>query len=186
MNKELVLILGGARSGKSSFAQRLAGMVDGKVIFLATAQAGDDEMVKRIAMHKASRPSSWRTIEEPLELDCVLQREATSADVILVDCLTLWLSNILIRDGESAEAEVLRQADNILDNYQRGNTSYIMVSGEVGLGLVPPYPLGRDFRDIMGRMNQKLAQSADKVFILLAGIPLEIKSLGMPWLDIIA
>lgn len=185
MNKELVLILGGVRSGKSNFAQRLAGMVGGNVIFLATAQAGDDEMAERISKHKASRPTSWRTIEEPLELAQVLQTEAASADVVLVDCLTLWLSNLLLRNGDSAEAEALRQVSKILDVHRHSNASYILVSGEVGLGLVPPYPLGRAFRDIMGRVNQKLAQSADRVFMLLAGIPLELRSLGMPWADMI-
>jgi len=185
MNKELVLILGGVRSGKSNFAQRLAGMVDGNVVFMATAQAGDDEMAKRISRHKASRPVSWRTIEEPLELAQVLQTETASADVVLVDCLTLWLSNLLIRDGNSAEEEALKQVNMILDSYQRGDATYILVSGEVGMGLVPPYPMGRAFRDIMGRVNQEMAQRADRVFMLLAGIPLELKSLGMPWADMI-
>lgn len=178
MTKELVLILGGVRSGKSNFAQRLAGMADGKVVFLATAQAGDDEMAERISRHKASRPASWHTIEEPLELARVLQTEAASADVVLIDCLTLWLNNLLIEYEDSAEEEALKQMKRILDSYQRGNASYILVSGEVGMGLVPPYPMGRAFRDILGRVNQELAQRADKVFMLLAGIPLEIKSLG--------
>ncbi|MFC1925837.1 bifunctional adenosylcobinamide kinase/adenosylcobinamide-phosphate guanylyltransferase [Chloroflexota bacterium] len=178
MNKELVLIMGGVRSGKSSFAQRLAGTANDNVIFLATAQAGDDEMTERISRHKASRPASWRTVEEPLELARVLQSEAASADVVLVDCLTVWLSNLLIRNEDSAEEEALKQVNMIMDSYQRGETSYILVSGEVGLGLVPPYPMGRTFRDIQGRLNQELAQRADKVFMLLAGIPLDLKSLG--------
>ena len=178
MNKELILILGGARSGKSSFAQQLAAKANGNVIFLATSQAGDDEMAERISRHKASRPASWRTIEEPLDLVGLLQIEATSADVVLIDCLTLWVSNILIRDGDSAEEEVLKQIGGILDNYRQGNTSYIMVSGEVGMGLVPANPMGRAFRDILGRLNQELARKADKVFMLIAGIPVDIKSLG--------
>lgn len=185
MNKELVLILGGARSGKSSFAQRLAKRVGSNVLFLATAQAGDDEMAERIARHKASRPATWRTIEEPLELALVLQTEAASADVVIVDCLTLWLSNLLLREGGASETEVLGQVDSLLDVYEKGAASYILVSGEVGLGLVPPYPLGRAYRDIMGWMNQKLARRADKVFLMLAGIPLELKSLGMTWAGII-
>jgi adenosylcobinamide kinase/adenosylcobinamide-phosphate guanylyltransferase len=184
MHKELVLILGGARSGKSSFAQRLAKKAGGNVLFLATAQAGDDEMAERIARHKASRPATWRTVEEPLELASALQAEASSADVVIVDCLTLWLSNLLLRDGSASEVEVLGQVDRLLDVYEKGTASCTVVSGEVGLGLVPPYPLGRVFRDIMGWMNQKLARRADKVFLMLAGIPLELKSLGVPWVGI--
>lgn len=179
MSKQLVLILGGVRSGKSSFAQRLAETTGDKVIFLATAQAGDDEMAERISRHKASRPASWSTIEEPLELNSVLQTESASADVVLIDCLTLWVSNILIRDGDSAEKEALKQIDGILNNYQRGNTSYIMVSGEVGMGLVPANPLGRAFRDTLGRLNQELARKADRVYMMVAGISLEIKSPGI-------
>jgi adenosylcobinamide kinase/adenosylcobinamide-phosphate guanylyltransferase len=180
MSKELVLILGGARSGKSSFAQRLAKKVGGDVLFLATAQAGDDEMAERIARHKASRPATWRTVEEPMELASVLQAKAASADVIIVDCLTLWLSNLLLREGGASEMEVLGQVDTLLGVYEKGAASYIVVSGEVGLGLVPPYPLGRTYRDIMGWMNQKITKKADKVFLMIAGIPLELKSLGMP------
>lgn len=185
MNKELVLIMGGARSGKSSFAQRLAKSVGGKVLFLATAQAGDDEMAERIARHKASRPATWQTIEEPLELASVLQREAVSTDVVILDCLTLWLNNLLLKEDSASETEVLEQVDRLLDVYLKGNASYIIVSGEVGLGLVPPYPLGRLYRDILGWMNQKVASSADKVFLMVAGIPLELKALGMPWTSII-
>jgi len=184
MNKELVLILGGARSGKSSFAQRLAKRVGSNVLFLATAQAGDDEMAERIARHKASRPATWRTVEEPLELALVLQTEAASADVVIVDCLTLWLSNLLLREGGASETEVLGQVERLLDVYEKSAASYILVSGEVGLGLVPPYPLGRAYRDIMGWINQKLARRADKLFLMLAGIPLELKSLGMTWAGI--
>ncbi len=184
MNKELVLIMGGARSGKSSFAQRLAKIVGGKVIFVATAQAGDDEMAERIARHKASRPATWHTVEEPLELASVLQRETTSTDVVIIDCLTLWLNNLLLKEGSASETEVLEQVDRLLDVYEKGSSSYIIVSGEVGLGLVPPYPLGRLYRDILGWMNQKVARRADKVFLMIAGIPLELKSLGIHWSSI--
>jgi adenosylcobinamide kinase / adenosylcobinamide-phosphate guanylyltransferase len=184
MNKELILIMGGARSGKSSFAQRLAKSVTGKVIFLATAQAGDDEMTERIARHKASRPATWQTVEEPLEIASALQREAATTDVVIIDCLTLWLNNLLLKESGASEAEVLDKVDSLLDVYQRGNAVYIIVSGEVGLGLVPPYPLGRLYRDILGWMNQKVAGRADKVFLMVAGIPLELKSLGLQWSNI--
>jgi adenosylcobinamide kinase / adenosylcobinamide-phosphate guanylyltransferase len=185
MNKELVVIMGGARSGKSSFAQRLAKSISGKVLFLATAQAGDDEMAERIARHKASRPATWHTVEEPLGLASILQKEAASSDVVIIDCLTLWLNNLLLKQGGASETEVLGQVDSLLDVYQKGYASYIVVSGEVGLGLVPPYPLGRLYRDILGWMNQKVASRADKVFLMVAGIPLELKSLGIKWTSII-
>lgn len=181
--KELVLILGGVRSGKSSFAQRLAKQSGGNVLFLATAQAGDAEMAERIARHKASRPASWRTIEEPLELASALDREAVSVSVVIVDCLTLWLNNLLGQEDGASEAHVLGQVGRLLEVYDRGAASYILVSGEVGLGLVPPYPLGRSFRDMLGRVNQKLARRADKVFLMVAGIPLDLKSLAAPWPD---
>lgn len=184
MTKELVLILGGARSGKSSFAQQLARTAGANVLFLATAEVGDDEMAERISRHKASRPAAWRTIEEPLELVRALEREATSADVVLVDCLTLWLSNLLLTDGGGSETEVLGRVDSLLDSYDNGNASYILVSGEVGLGLVPPYALGRAFRDIVGWVNQKVAQRADRVFMMVAGIPVELRSLGAPWAEV--
>lgn len=184
MTKQLVLILGGARGGKSSFAQHLAKNIGGDVLFLATAQAGDDEMAERIARHKASRPATWRTVEEPLELAAALKTKTATANVVLVDCLTLWLNNMLLREGGALEAEILEEVDRILSVYLNGTASCILVSGEVGMGLVPPYPLGRSFRDILGLVNQKLARRADKVFLMVAGIPLELKPLGTSWANI--
>jgi len=184
MNKELILVLGGVRSGKSSFAQQLAKSKCGNVLFMATARVGDHEMTDRIARHKASRPKDWRTIEEPLELASVLEEEASSVDTVIVDCLTVWLSNLLLREGGVSEAEVVEQIDRLLDSYKSGTASYLLVSGEVGMGVVPPYPIGRVFRDIQGRANQRLSRNADKVFMMMAGIPVELRSLGMQWTDI--
>jgi adenosylcobinamide kinase/adenosylcobinamide-phosphate guanylyltransferase len=184
MAKELILVLGGARSGKSSFAQRMAKKIGTNVVFLATAQAGDDEMADRIARHKASRPAAWLTIEEPLDIASALQKQSASTDVVIIDCLTLWLNNLLLKEDSASETEVLERVDKLLDIYQRSFATYIIVSGEVGLGLVPPYPLGRTYRDFLGWMNQKVASRADKVFFMVAGVPLEMKSMGMPWLKI--
>ena len=178
MNKELILILGGVRSGKSRFAQQLAGKAKGRVLFLATAQATDDEMAERIARHKTSRPSTWHTVEEPLQIASALKSHAASSDTVILDCLTVWLGNMMSRDASASEEEALEEVERLLEVYKAGSASLILVSGEVGMGLVPPYPLGRAFRDIQGRINQKLAQEADRVFFMIAGIPLELKSQG--------
>ena len=180
MKRELVLILGGVRSGKSRFAQQLASSSKGRVLFLATAQATDDEMAERIAKHKSSRPATWRTVEEPLQIASALKSHAASSDIVILDCLTVWLGNMMSQDASASEEEALEEVERLLEVYKTGSASLILVSGEVGMGLVPPYPLGRAFRDIQGRINQKLAQEADKVFFMIAGIPLELKAPGAP------
>jgi adenosylcobinamide kinase / adenosylcobinamide-phosphate guanylyltransferase len=163
------LVLGGARSGKSAFAETLACEAAPDRVYLATATAGDDEMAARIAHHRARRGAGWRTIEEPLELVAVLAREAGAGRAVLVDCLTLWLSNLMHagRDVEAATQELvacLLQARGI-----------VLVSNEVGLGLVPETPLGRRFRDAQGRLNQAIAAVADNVVFIAAGLPLWLK-----------
>ncbi|MDQ2799786.1 MAG: bifunctional adenosylcobinamide kinase/adenosylcobinamide-phosphate guanylyltransferase [Armatimonadota bacterium] len=175
----LTLILGGARSGKSRHAQELAGRgaAGRPVVFVATAQAGDAEMETRIARHQADRPIHWQTVEEPLKVAEVLRREQGAA-VILVDCLTFFLTNHLLKSGdaeiwdeagtETAVAEMLRAA-------QKAPAHVILVSNEVGLGLVPETPLGRVWRDAAGRANQQAAQAADEVIFMVAGLPLFVK-----------
>ena len=180
MKKELIVILGGVRSGKSRFAQQLAVSAKGRVLFLATAQATDDEMAERIARHKSSRPAAWHTIEEPLQIASALKSQASSSDIVILDCLTVWVGNMMSRDANASGEETLEEIERLLKVYKDGSASLILVSGEVGMGLVPPYPLGRAFRDIQGWINQKLAQEADKVFFMIAGIPLELKAQGSP------
>jgi len=175
MNKQLVLILGGVRSGKSSYAQQLASDDGGRVLFLATAEARDDEMKHRIAKHKSSRPASWTTSEEPLDIASALKSKASSADIVLIDCVTVWLSNLLLRENSVTEEEMLAEIDKLLNAYKRGKPSYIIVSGEVGMGIVPEYPLGRTFRDLLGLANQRLAAKADRVVLMVAGIPVDVK-----------
>lgn len=175
MKKELILILGGVRSGKSRFAQQLAGNSKGRVLFLATAQATDDEMAERIAKHKSSRPAEWLTIEEPLQIASALKSHAASSDIVILDCLTVWLGNMMSRDASASEEEALEEVERLLEVYKTGSASLILVSGEVGMGLVPPYPLGRAFRDIQGRINQRLAQEADRVVLMVAGIAVDVK-----------
>lgn len=179
MSKELIVIIGGARSGKSALAERLAGKAD-RVLFVATAQALDDDMERRIAAHRSSRPPSWNTLEEPLELVDTMREAIEKHDLILLDCLTLWVSNMLLRNESSADVEnsVLSAARQLLELFESRDSTWIVVTNEVGLGVVPPSSLGRAYRDALGRVNQLVAARADKVYLMSAGLGLELKSLG--------
>lgn len=181
MGKRLSLILGGARSGKSSFAQTLAHKRGGdNVLFVATAQAHDDEMQTRITHHRTSRPASWRTLEAPREVARALVT-TLSAHVIVLDCVTLWTSNVLLADENNATATMMREVDELLAWYRASSSELIIVSNEVGLGIVPDNALARAYRDLLGAVNCKLAESADEVFLLIAGLPMEIKSRPTRW-----
>jgi len=185
---EFILVLGGARSGKSTFAARLAGEHGGRVIFVATATALDQEMEQRIAKHRQERPSSWVTIEAPTHLASALEGKLLSGDVVLLDCLTLAVFNLMAEiagnhlDDASFDATHVRRhlqtdLDALLQACRRAEATLIVVSNEVGLGLVPPYPLGRVYRDLLGFANQWLAQKAERVYLLVAGLPVEVKAL---------
>ncbi|MCF8145187.1 MAG: bifunctional adenosylcobinamide kinase/adenosylcobinamide-phosphate guanylyltransferase [Deltaproteobacteria bacterium] len=171
-DKEIILVLGGARSGKSSWALRYAEETYASCLFVATAQVEDDEMAERVRLHQASRGPGWRLIEEPLDIAETLQSDIGDADVALIDCMTIWLSNILLQKGREA---VNAYQDRLLKVLSRRRQAVIMVSNEVGTGIVPEYPLGREFRDLAGTLNQKLAALADKVIMSVAGIPIHIK-----------
>jgi adenosylcobinamide kinase/adenosylcobinamide-phosphate guanylyltransferase len=164
------LVLGGARSGKSAFAEQLVGDSGLARSYLATATAGDDEMRARIAHHRIQRGDGWTTVEEPLALVDALTREATPGRAVLVDCLTLWLSNLMFaaRDTEMEARRLTRFL---------GAAKYpvVLVSNEVGLGLVPETPLGRSFRDAQGRLNQIVAAAVPNVVFIAAGLPLWLK-----------
>ena len=175
MNKKLVLILGGVRSGKSRYAQQLASDVGNRVLFLATAEAGDDEMKRRIARHKSSRPESWRTIEEQMDIAGVLRKNAARADAVIIDCVTVWLSNLMMHNEKLSEKEMTAVIDRLIDTYAQGEATYIIVSGEVGMGIVPEHPLGRIFRDYLGLANQRLAAKADRVVLMVVGIAMDLK-----------
>jgi adenosylcobinamide kinase / adenosylcobinamide-phosphate guanylyltransferase len=164
------LVLGGARSGKSAFAEQLIGDSGLARIYLATATSDDDEMKTRIAHHRFSRGDGWITIEEPLALVDALTREATHGRAVLVDCLTLWLSNLMFaeRDPEIEARRLTRFLD--VAKYP-----VVLVSNEVGLGLVPETPLGRAFRDAQGRLNQIVAAAVPQVVFIAAGLPLWLK-----------
>jgi adenosylcobinamide kinase / adenosylcobinamide-phosphate guanylyltransferase len=175
-----IVLLGGARAGKSDCAVRLAEECERKtgddVCFIATAQAFDEEMRSRIASHRAERPARWLTIEEPYRIDEAL-RGADNAGVVIVDCLTLFVSNWLLRHDDENECErVVRQiAGDFLRLARERRQMLICVSNEAGLGVVPETRLGRVFRDLLGRVNQDCARSADEVYLLIAGLSLRLK-----------
>ncbi|GAC1357764.1 MAG: bifunctional adenosylcobinamide kinase/adenosylcobinamide-phosphate guanylyltransferase [Ktedonobacteraceae bacterium] len=186
----LVLVLGGARSGKSTFAERLATSSNRRVAFIATAVAGDEDMRDRIARHRAARPALWQTIEEPLQLVQAVQRGAEHADVLLLDCMTTWLSNWLFAqegagqlDNASISAlhydSALRAVDALLQAIAALSAGkvVIIVTNEVGLGIVPAYALGRVYRDVLGLVNQRIAAAATRVYLMVAGLGVDIKRL---------
>lgn len=179
----LILVTGGARSGKSDFAEKLAGELGGNdVLFVATAEAGDEDMARRIAAHRLARPATWRTLEAAWEVGLRL-RPMAPARVILLDCLTLLVSNVLLRCGEDAADEVAQVAVEeevraLLKAVSKSSGTVIVVTNEVGLGIVPMNRLARQFRDLLGRANATLAAAADQVFLLVSGIPIDIKALA--------
>ena len=179
MPRQLIFVLGGARSGKSTFAERLAEQ-GGRVLYVATAQALDDDMRRRIEVHRSQRPARWDTLEEPLELPSVLPTALEGYDTCLLDCVTLWTSNLLLKleENPDAEREILDRARALIEVYDQCNTNWIVVSNEVGLGVVPPSFLGAKYRDVLGRVNQALAARADRVYLLVAGLAMELKGMG--------
>jgi adenosylcobinamide kinase/adenosylcobinamide-phosphate guanylyltransferase len=168
----LTLILGGARSGKSALAERLAVDSGLDVLYIATAQALDGEMSERIAHHRARRPESWGSVEEPLALANVLHERARADRFLLVDCLTLWLSNLI---GIDEGVHLTSQRDTFLDIVSRLPGEIVFVSNEVGLGITPLGELTRRFVDEAGRLHQALAQRCDRVVFVAAGLPLTLK-----------
>ena len=181
---EIVLVIGGARSGKSTVAERYASSITSEVVYIATAGVQDEEMARRVELHRERRPASWPTIEEKHYLDSVLTK-LSAGSVVLVDCLTIWITNWLLDktiedlSAEAKEARIMQETSNFIKAAQDNKLKLIMVSNEVGCGLVPDNELGRLFRDVAGRVNQYVAAMADKVFWVVAGIPLEIKSLAI-------
>jgi adenosylcobinamide kinase / adenosylcobinamide-phosphate guanylyltransferase len=169
----LVLLLGGARSGKSALAVRLAEAAGPSVTFIALAEARDEEMAERIRLHRAERPRSWETIEEPLDLDGTLARVRPDA-VVVIECLSLWVANVLERGDTDARVEQESRAAAERARAREGLT--LVVSNEVGLGVVPPTPTGRRYRDVLGRVNATWASLADETVLLVAGRALRLES----------
>lgn len=201
----LILITGGVRSGKSAFAERYAArLLAGRpsastpqppnsqpsdLVYIATAQVGDEEMAARVARHRARRPAAWRTVEAPLQIGAAVA-DAEGAGVVLVDSVDFWVSNRLLEADpvagtrldharlDALEAVLLAEADDVIAACRRIGAHLILVTLEVGMGIVPPYPLGRAFRDLLGRVNGAFAAAADAVYLLVAGLPVELKRLS--------
>jgi adenosylcobinamide kinase/adenosylcobinamide-phosphate guanylyltransferase len=172
--KDVTFLLGGARSGKSRLGQQMAEeqavKTSARLVYLATGQAFDTEMTDRIARHQADRGPTWRTVECPLDLPAALNREAVMGQVVLIDCLTLWTSNLLL-----SNADMERAADDLLNALDAVQCPVVVVSNEVGLGIVPDHPLGRLFRDEAGRLHQRIAEVATVVMLVAAGLTLRMK-----------
>jgi adenosylcobinamide kinase / adenosylcobinamide-phosphate guanylyltransferase len=166
----VTLVLGGARSGKSRFAENLLAAHPGGRVYLATAEAGDAEMVERIRRHRERRGVGWATLEVPIELAPALETAALDGSAVLVDCLTLWLSNLM-----AAGRDVTNEADRLVATLVRLRGPAVLVSNEVGLGIVPDNALAREFRDHVGLLHQAVAKAADRVYFVAAGLPLLLK-----------
>lgn len=179
MSGELILLLGGARSGKSAAAERLA-HAGRHVLFIATAEALDEDMARRIAAHREHRPSGWDTLEEPLDPGGRAEPILSRYDTVVLDCLTLWVSNLLLRheDDPATEELILDAAGRLLDLVDRSTATWILISNEVGLGVVPPSLLGRAYRDALGRVNQLAAARAGRVYLMVAGLAIDLKALN--------
>lgn len=197
------LVTGGARSGKSAFAEgRAVALAAARgpatvVTYVATALASDSEMEARIAHHRARRPAAWHSVEAPMRLAEAVADACKASDVVLVDCLAVWTANRLLAlgdpeapDGPSAsawwrdvadlEARLVTECDGALDAIRNGTEDVVLVTNEVGLGLVPPTPIGRAYRDLLGRLNQRLALRADAVHLVVAGFALDLATLATP------
>jgi adenosylcobinamide kinase/adenosylcobinamide-phosphate guanylyltransferase len=172
-HSSITLVLGGVRSGKSRYAQQLAER-ESRVIFVATAKASDDEMHRKIERHRSERPAEWTTVEEPLELVQVLAQKARECDVMVVDCLTVFAANLLETEGDNQSA-IERRVEALCVALQSASCSVVLVSNEVGSGVVPAYPLGRRYRDLLGEINQSVARISDDVVLMVAGLPLALK-----------
>ncbi len=179
-----VLITGGARSGKSHYATELAARTGEKVLFVATATAGDDDMGRRIEQHQRERSPAWRTLEAPVEVGQRIAAAIDDAEVVIVDCLTLLVTNLLGQstdpasgeiDSAAAGAAVDREIEALGDCIRGSRAAFIIVSNEVGLGIVPANEMSRIYRDLLGKANQKVAEIVDEVYLLVAGQPLRIK-----------
>ncbi|MEN6347192.1 MAG: bifunctional adenosylcobinamide kinase/adenosylcobinamide-phosphate guanylyltransferase [Armatimonadia bacterium] len=193
MSGRLIFVTGGARSGKSTFAEELARSQGGRVAYVATALVADEEMARRVEKHRERRPKDWATVECTGRLSEALALAAAEHDVIVVDCLTVYIARLLPLLGEetadeATEAEACERMDRELDEVvaavRSGGAEVIVVSNEVGSGLVPAYPSGRLFRDMVGRANQRMATEADFAYLVVAGVPLDLRALQatrFPW-----
>jgi adenosylcobinamide kinase / adenosylcobinamide-phosphate guanylyltransferase len=170
--KKIIFITGAVRSGKSSFSVEIAKKSKKQVIFLATCKPSDGEMKIRVKKHQQNRPSNWQTIEENLDISSVF-KNTDSKNIILIDCITLWISNLLLYGLK--EKDIFKKVENFITTIKETDSSIIIVSNEVGWGIVPENKLARTFRDIIGITHQKISQASNEVFLMVSGIPMKIK-----------
>jgi adenosylcobinamide kinase/adenosylcobinamide-phosphate guanylyltransferase len=170
LSKGVTLILGGARSGKSSLAEKLVLNSGLKPVYLATGRALDEEMSERISIHQDRRGKAWETVEEPLALADALRQCAVDGRAVVVDCLTLWVTNLMM-----AEADVLRECEDLIATFGELDAPVVFVTNEVGLGIVPENAMAREFRDLAGSVNQQIAIACDQAWFVAAGLPLKMK-----------
>ncbi len=173
MEKRMIFVTGGCRSGKSRYALHYANQHFSKKLFLATSEALDEEMARRIENHKKVRGPEWQTIEEPVEIVNQIKEHGADGKVILIDCLTLWLYNLLMRWDN--DLRIMEETEKLIDSLKKSRASSILVSNEVGMGIVPADPLTRRYRDLLGAMNQRIAAALDTVIFMVSGIPLFLK-----------
>lgn len=187
---KLILVTGGARSGKSTFAEDMAKKYGEKILYVATSKAIDDEMKERIEKHRAQRPAHWQTLEAYKDLDRELTDVVRGKDAVLLDCITIMVTNLMLEQSsdwegltrervQRVESEVKTQIETLIKAAGASGIPFILVTNEVGMGVVPPSAIGRDFRDIAGRMNQILARAADEVYFCVSGIPMKVKGEGI-------
>ena len=183
------LIIGGARSGKSRIATEIALLSDQPVLFVATAEAGDEEMRRRIEEHRRVRPADWVTLEATTQVGRQIQKNIGTARTVILDCITLLVSNVLLNclehaggepDATDIEKEVMAEIEELVRCFDRVEANFIIVTNEVGLDLVPVNKIGRLYRDLLGRANQVLAKHVDEVYLMVAGVPMLIKSVPTP------
>ncbi|MBC8014673.1 MAG: bifunctional adenosylcobinamide kinase/adenosylcobinamide-phosphate guanylyltransferase [Sporomusaceae bacterium] len=184
MNGKIILVTGGARSGKSLFAEQYALAQDGSMAYIATAQIYDQEMESRVTLHRTRRADRWQTFEAPYDAHQTIELAAREANVILFDCLTLYTSNLLLSPSAPDDQEhkfqyIMEQIDKLLSNARSSQATVIFVTNEVGMGIVPDNALARQYRDIAGMVNQKVAGYADEVYLVVSGLAVEIKKIAV-------
>jgi len=183
MKGKIILVTGGARSGKSHYAERLVAALGAKVAYIATAQVLDEEMAARVSLHRGRRPQNWLTFEAPLEAAKAMSEALSTAEAVLFDCLTMYTSNLLFSPDAPATIEgrylfVREQIAELLQAAKARPATVVFVSNEVGLGIVPDNPLAREFRDLAGMVNQLVAAAADEVYLTVSGLAVELKKIA--------
>jgi adenosylcobinamide kinase/adenosylcobinamide-phosphate guanylyltransferase len=173
MGKKVIFITGGCRSGKSRYALDYVNRHFSKKLYLATCEVLDQEMAQRVENHKKMRGPEWQTVEEPLEVVEKVRRYGDEAEVVLLDCITLWLSNLLLKWDD--DSKVTGEVDRLIETLKKSQTSFLIVSNEVGMGIVPADPLSRRFRDLSGTANQRIAEVADTLILMVSGLPIFLK-----------